>query len=169
MIRVLIEHGDKIYEGYNNVADLVHQRVDPELFDAAAARQLFDSYFGYIQKHHTLPQLSYFINHPEQQIQERMATLLHTRNEISPNWSNNYGIETLNGELNYINEADSALSYFELKKIMKMQEELAMRFLKETDIHKITVLQQKVIELKKAENEIIRRHGTVVLKISGKR
>ncbi|HTM65476.1 MAG TPA: DNA primase [Flavipsychrobacter sp.] len=169
LIRALIEHGEKEYEGYNNVADLIQQRVDPDLFGSALARQVYDSYFNYINAYQSLPQISYFINFPDQQVQQKMASLLHTRNEISPNWSNNYGIETLSGEFNYMNEADSALSYFELKKIMKMQDELADRFLSETDIHRITVMQQKIIELKRAENDIIRKHGTVVLKIAGKR
>jgi DNA primase len=169
LIRTLIEHGEKEYEGYNNVADLIQQRVDPDLFESALARQVYDSYFNYINAYQSLPQISYFINFPDQQVQQKMASLLHTRNEISPNWSNNYGIETLSGEFNYMNEADSALSYFELKKIMKMQDELADSFLKETDIHRITVMQQKIIELKRAENDIIRKHGTVVLKIASKR
>jgi DNA primase len=169
LIRALIEHGEKEYEGYNNVADLVQQRVDPDLFESALARQVYDSYFNYFNAYQSLPQISYFINFPDQQVQQKMASLLHTRNEISPNWSINYGIETLSGEFNYMNEADSALSYFELKKIMKMQDELADRFLKETDIHRITVMQQKIIELKRAENDIIKKHGTVVLKIAGKR
>lgn len=166
LIRVLLEHGDKTYEGFNNVADLVYQRVDPDLFTSEAARKVYDSYFLYITEHNgQLPHFSYFTHHEDPRVQAQMASLLHTRNEISPNWSANYGIETLSGEMNYINEADSALSYFELKKIMHMQDELAGRFLKETDIHKITVMQQKILELKRAEHEIIRKHGTVVLKI----
>jgi len=169
LVRVLIEHGEKKYEGYNNVADLINQRVDPDLFEASLAREVYDSYFNYVNSYKSIPQISHFTNYSDQQIQQRMASLLHTRNEISPNWSANYGIETLSGDMNYINEADSALSYFELKKIMKMQDELANRFLKETDVHKITVMQQKIMELKKAENDIIRKHGTVVLKIAGKR
>jgi DNA primase len=169
LIRVLIEHGEKQYEGYNNVADLIQQRVDPDLFENALARQVYDSYFHYLNAYQSLPQMNYFINFPDEHVQQKMASLLHTRNEISANWSKNYGIETLSDEFNYMNEADSALCYFELKKIMKMQDELADRFLKETDIHKITVMQQKIIELKRAENDIIRKHGTVVIKIARKR
>lgn len=169
LIRVLIEHGDKDYEGYGKVSDLINQRVDPDLFASVSARQVFDSYYSFKDTHASAPQPSYFINNPDEQIMQRMANLLHTKNDISPNWSNNYGIETLNGEMNYMNEADSALSYFELKKIVKMQEELAERFLKEQDANKVTVLQQKILELKKAEHEIIKKHGTVILKIGRRR
>ena len=169
LIRVLLEHGDKTYEGYENVSDLINQRVDPDLFEVTLTRQIFDSYYNYIQAYNTPPQLNYFINFPDIAVQQRMASLLQTRNDISPNWSNNYGIETLAGEMNYINEADSALSYFELKKIMKMEEELTQRFVTEKDIQKIQVLQQKFMELRQAEREIIKKHGTVVLNITRKR
>lgn len=169
LIRALLEHGHKTYEGYENVADLVYQRIDPDLLETALVKKIFDAYFHYLTENKSTPPISYFINFPDEIIQQRMASLLHTRNDISPNWSNNYGIETLAGELNYMNEADSALSYFELKKIMKMQDELSTRFLSEKDVHKVNVLQQKIIELKKAEREIIKKHGTVILKISSKR
>ena len=169
LIRVLLEHGHKEYEGYANVADLIFQRVDPDLYESLAARQVYDQYFSYLQANNQPPQLSLFTNHADQAIQQRMASLLHTRNDISPNWSNNYGIETLAGEMNYLNEADSALSYFELKKIMKIQEELVHRFQKEKDEQKIMVLQQKLLELRAAERDIIKKHGTVVLNISRKR
>jgi DNA primase len=169
LIRVLLEHGDKPYEGFANVSELIYNRIDPELFENLLARQVFDSYFHYLSAYKTAPQLNYFTNFPDDAVQQKMASLLHTRNDISPNWSNNYGIETLAGEMNYLNEADSSMSYFELKKIMKMQEELTQRFLTEKDIQKVTVLQQKLMDLKKAESEIIKKHGTVILKIAKRR
>src|SRR5690606_37780400 len=33
LVRVLVEHGQKTYEGYEHVADLIYQRVDPDLFE----------------------------------------------------------------------------------------------------------------------------------------
>jgi DNA primase len=165
LIRVLVEHGNKPYEGFENVADLVYNRIDPDLFEAAPARQVFDSYFKFREAFRSLPGVSYFTNYPDPAVQQQMASLLHTRNDISPNWSLTFGIETLHGDDNYLNEADSALSYFELKKIIKMQEELTERFHAEKDEYKIAVLQQKFMELRHAEKEIIRKHGTVVMKV----
>ena len=40
LIRVLVEHGHKEYEGYANVADLIFQRVDPDLYESALARKV---------------------------------------------------------------------------------------------------------------------------------
>lgn len=169
LIRVLVEHGHKEYEGYSNVADLIFQRVDPDLYESALARKVYDSYFSYLQTHQQPPQINHFTNFPDEVVQQKMASLLHTRNDISPNWSNNYGIETLAGEMNYMNEADSALSYFELKKIMNIQEELWQRARTEQDVQKMTMIQQKILELKATEREIIKKHGTVILKINRKR
>ena len=165
LIRVLILHGDKAYEGYNNVADMLYQHIDAELFENSIVKQVFDEYFSYLHQYATLPKEAYFVNHPDEKMRLAMASLLHNNTDISPNWSKNYGIETLSGDMNYINEADSALSYFELKNILKMQDELTRRFVGETDAHKIAFLQQKFLELRKAESDIVRKHGTTVFKI----
>lgn len=165
LLRVLIVHGEKAYEGFNNIADMLYQRVDAELFENAFVRQVYEEYFNYLHQYTLPPNEAYFINHTDEKIRIAMASLLHNNTDISPNWSKNYGIETLNGDLNYINEADSALSYFELKNILKIQEELTRRFVGETDANKIAFLQQRFLELRKAENEIVRKHGTTVFKI----
>ncbi|HTN47683.1 MAG TPA: DNA primase [Flavipsychrobacter sp.] len=165
LIRVLILHGDKNYEGYQHVADMLYQHIDPDLFESKMVKEVYDEYFSYQQQYHLSPKENHFINHANGKLSELMASLLHSTTDISPNWSANYGIETLNGEMNYLNEADSALSYFELKKIVKMQEELTQRFIGETDARKVQVLLQKFLELRKAESDIVKKHGTTVLKI----
>lgn len=169
LIRSLIEHGGKEYEGYANVAALTFERVDPDLFDTPLARQVYDSYFNYQSAYNMLPTLDYFVNFPDATVQKQMASLLYTRNEISHNWKDIYGIETISGDYNYINEIDSSLTYFELKKIVRMQEDLSQRFITEKDPQKIMILQQKFMELRAAEKEIIQKHGTVVLKLLRKR
>jgi len=169
LMRVLIEHGEKPYEGFNDVADAMYQRLDPELLEVPLVKRVYDIYFDQLTIQHALPGISYFINFPEQAIQQVMVSLLHTRNDISPNWSKNYGIETLHGEHNYVNEVDSSLTYFELKKIIKMQEELTLRFKTEQDPQKVAVLQQKYLELRIAEKEIVAKHGTVVFTLVKKK
>lgn len=171
LIRALLEHGGKPYEGYSHVADLIYQRIDPDIFEGALPKRVFEEYFAYLHQYLVVPQLSFFINHTDKVITSMMASLLHTSNQISPNWSATYGIETLNGESNYTNEVDSSISYFELKKILKMQEEIMKRFTNEKDAVKIALLQSTITQLKAEEKDIIKKHGTVVLKISraGKR
>jgi DNA primase len=165
LLRVLIVHGGKPFEGFANVADMLLQQVDPELLENINTRKIFDEYQTYVTNTGAIPSENYFVNHPQPELQKLMATLLHNHTDISPNWSKNYGIETLNGDLNYINEAESALSYFELKVILKMQDEITKRLLGEKDERKITVLQQEFWKLRKSESEIVRKRGTTVFKI----
>lgn len=168
LIRVLLEHGDKEYEGYDNIAALVYERIDPDLLEDTMARMIYDSYFAYLSEKGSLPPNTFFNKLPDPAIQNRLASLLHTKNDISHNWKDIYGIETLNGEMNYINEADSALSFFELKKLMQVLDEVVKRIAKETDTNRLMALQQKLLELKLAQKEILQRGHTVIFKKSYK-
>ena len=168
LVRVLVEHGSKAYEGFENVADLIHNRVDPDLIDTIQARQVYDAYYHYKDTFRNLPDISYFVSYPDQAIQQRVAGLFHTKDSMSEKWQTNYGIETLHGELNYLNEVDSMLAYFELKKLKIVQAELLNRLKQEQDINRIMALQRKQIELKQSEHEILKKMGTVIVKQLGR-
>ena len=165
LVRVLVETGSLPYEGYTNVAALVIDRVDPGLLENAMVRRIFDSYYEYLNTNGVNPEISYFINFPDAAIQQRMASLLQTRDEISHNWKDIYGIETLHEVADYLNDVDSTLSYFEFKKILIMQELLTKKILEEKDPIRQTLLQKKYIELKQTERDIVKKHGTVTFKV----
>ncbi len=169
LIRVLIEYGEKPYEGYTDVAILVQQRIDPDLIENMLARQVFDLYYNYKLKYNASPGLPYFMNYPEAVIQQQMISLLQAKNDMSPKWSENYGIQTLNGELNYINEVDSPLAYFEHKKIKSLQDELSKRFKEEKDPIKVDFLLKKYIDLKAAEKDILKKVNTVIVPLNSKK
>ncbi len=164
LVRILLEHGGKEYEHYDNVAALVHERIDPDLIESEMARMLYDRYFAYEAENGVLPPSGYFGSLPDTALQNKLAGLLHTKNDISHNWKDIYGIETLHGEMNYVNEIDSALSYFELKKLKQVQDEVLKRIKDEKDVTRLMALQMKHIELKRAEADILKRAGTVIVK-----
>jgi DNA primase len=164
LVRVLIEHGSKPYEGFENVAALINDRTDPDLIDNAQARSVYDEYYNYLHQYSIPPQPQYFINHPDNIVQSKMVTLMHTKDAISPNWSEHYGIETLNGDLNYLNEVDSCITYFELKKLKIAQAEVLSRLQNEKDTNRLTALIKKQIEFKQSEADILRKMGTVIVK-----
>jgi hypothetical protein len=64
----------------------------------------------------------------------------------------------------YVIDVDSTLSYFELKKILIIQDQLISRLNTETDPLTQQVMQQRFMELRKMEKDILKRHGTVVFK-----
>lgn len=164
LIRILLEHGGKAYEEYDDVASLVHERVDPDLIEDTMARTIYDSFFAHWMQNGTLPTTAFFNNMEDAKLQNKLATLLHTKNDISHNWKDIYGIESLSGDMNYINEIDSALSYFELKKLKEVQDEVLKMIKDEPDIARLSALQKKLMELKHAEADILRKAGTVILK-----
>lgn len=164
LVRILLEHGDREYEHYDHVAALIHERVDPELIENKLARKMYDEYFNYEAAKGSLPTVTYFNSLPDTAIQNKLADLLHTKNDISHNWKDIYNITTLNGDLNYINEIDSALSYFELKKLKQVQDEVLKMIKDEADMTRLMALQVKLIELKRAEAEILKKVGTVIVR-----
>ncbi len=164
LLRALMEYGEQQYEGYNNVADLVYQRIDPELIETPLVRRLYDLYFIYVTDHGKPPGIHYFTNHSEGQISQRAATLLQPGAEISHNWKEMYGIESLHDENNYLNDVDSTLAWFEVKKIKKLEGLLMQKLRDEKDPKRMERLTKKFIELKQKEKEIIDKHGTVIIK-----
>jgi DNA primase len=164
LLRVLIEHGHMPYEGHDTVAKLIEDRVDPEILEQPVVRKLFIEYFDHFHHFGGVPEMHYFINHPDQDTHNKMASLLHPRPDISHKWSEKYGIETLTGNMMYTNDVDSTLSYFELKKILIIQDHLTAKLNSEKDPIAQRVMQERFIELRKMERDILKKHGTVVFK-----
>ncbi len=164
LVRVLIEHGGKTYEGYPNIAGWIHERIDPELIETQLARRVYDVYFHYYNQTGLVPDIHFFVNYPDEDIMRVMPSLFQEKNVISHNWSNNYGIETLHGEFNYINDVDSTLTYFELRKLKLVQDEILLRLKTEQDPLRLKALLSKQLELKQAEAEILKKTGAVIIK-----
>ena len=164
LLRILIEYGHLAYDGYDSVAKLIEERVDPDLLTDPLVIKLYQEYFDHYTHFGGVPEMHYFINHTDKDIQHKMASLLHSKTDISPKWKEKYGIESMSGSMLYIIDIDSTLSYFELKKILIIQEELIQRINNEPDEIKQGRMMQKFLELRKVEKEILKRHETVVFK-----
>ncbi len=164
LLRVLIEHGHQPYEGYESVAKMVEEQVETNLLEDPLVNKLFVEYMDHYNRFGATPELHYFINHPDQATRDKMASLLHPRPDISHKWSEKYGIESLAGTMIYINDVDSTLAYFKLKKILLIQNQLTTKLSFEKDPIAQGVYQQRFLELRQMEREILKRHGTVVFK-----
>jgi DNA primase len=164
LLRVLIENGHLPYEGYDTVAKLIEDRIGADLIEQPLVSKLFTEYFDHFHRFGATPELHYFINYPDQSIRDKMASLLHPRQDISIKWREKYGIETITGAMMYVNDVDSTLSYFELKKILIIQDELTSKLSRESDPIAQKVMQERFIELRKVERDILKKHGTVVFK-----
>jgi DNA primase len=164
LLRVLIEYGHEKYEGYQGVADLIENRVETNLLQDPLVHKLFVEYLDHYHRLGNVPEQHYFINYPDQAIRDKMASLLHPRPEISQKWKEKYGIENHSDTLMYVNDVDSTLSYFELKKILIIQDQLTAKLSKETNPLTQSVMQKKFLELRQMERDILKKHNTVVFK-----
>ncbi len=164
LLRILIEYGHQPYEGYESVAKLVEDRVEHDILTNELVKKLFLEYMDHYAHFGSTPELHYFINHPDQDTRNKMASLLHPRQDISTNWQEKYGIESSVGPLAYVSDVDSTLSYFELKKILHIQEKLTAMLTTEKDPIAQGVLQQRYLDLRLLEREILKRHKPVVFK-----
>ena len=164
LIKMLLESGARPYSETGTVADLVAERVDPGLIETPGARAMYDAYFAYRSANGVAPGIQYFVTHPDPAFQQRTATLLHSKDEVSHNWKDVYGIDTFHGDDGYLADADSTLTYFELKKLKHMQAELARRLRDERDEERLNKLMQLFLKLKKDEEEILKKSGTVIVR-----
>ncbi len=165
LISLLMMHGAEIVEDGQTAAAIIEERIDPELIISPQARRLFDDYFRYCRKQGYPPALSFFIDHSDPDIRQKVATLLQPNDIISLNWKEKYGIHTLEGTPRIPEEVESCLQYFELKKVKAMEEILLQQLETATDTQDILRIQAAYMELKKEEREIMQRHGTVILKM----
>jgi DNA primase len=167
LLRVLIEHGHEDYNETHSVAAHIIETVDVDMLEQPLVKQLVQEYLDHWQQFGRIPELHYFINHPDPAVQQRMASVLHHSQDISPKWKDRTGIEPLSPRLTFLNDVDSTLVYYQLKKLMYVQQVLLNEKLKETDDPlKQDVILRKYMELKAMEKDLLKKHGTVVFKSS---
>lgn len=164
LIRVLLSYGEKPYEGYEHVAQMIYERIDPEIIENRDAQVFYASYYQYVADHHEIPSIQYFTHHSNPEMQQKAAQLLQDQTEISHNWQEMFGIGMLHGDDNYQNDIESSLSYFELKKVKKLQQDLQKEISLLKDPEQLVNLMNRFLLLKKTEKEILQRSGTVIVK-----
>lgn len=164
LLRVLIEYGHMPYEGFESVAKLIEDRIEADMLEEPTVHRLFLEYYRHYAHFGATPEMHYFINHPEKPIRDRMASLLHPRQDISIQWKEKYGIESVTGAMAYVDDIDSTLSYFELRKILIIQDELTSKINQVKDPLAQKVMQQEFLNLRQLERDILKKHRTVVYK-----
>jgi DNA primase len=162
LLRVLIEFGHFPYEGYESVAKLIEDRVEPGLIQDPLVKKLFLEYLDHYRHFGATPEIHYFINYPDATIRNTMASLLHGTQEISTGWKRKLNIEPQLPAMMYSVDVNSTLEFFELKKALKMLEELTLKIPQETDPAKLNVLLESHANLKKLIRVITSTHQPTV-------
>ncbi len=119
LIKMLIEHGDKMYEAGKTVAAYFFEEIDISIFEEPMAHDIAMIYYKYWQDNKAFPPLSFFTNYAMKSIKEKVIDLIQMQFDLSENWQLKYNIETPDTEANYLEDVKSSFSYFKLKLLLK--------------------------------------------------
>jgi len=119
LIKMLIEHGDKIYEAGKTVASHFFEEIDISIFEEPMAHDIAMIYYKYWQDNKAFPPLSFFTNYAMKSIKEKVIDLIQVEFTPSENWQLKYNIEIPDTEANYLDDVISSFAYFKLKLLRK--------------------------------------------------
>lgn len=164
ILRVLIEYGAKPFDENTTVAQYIYERLDPDLIQNTQVSAIYVEYYQLLYHENKQPDSNFYLNYHDANLRQTFASLLHPPLEISPNWVGKYGIESIGGEQQYITDVESTLTYYDLKKIILIQQQLMDKISQEQNPLKQEQMLIKFQELRLIEREILKRHKTVVFK-----
>ncbi len=162
LVRVLIEHGNKMWDKEHSVAAHIFQSsLNFDLIGNENIRTILALYKQQFDQGQP-PDEKFFIYHINQEISKLAVNLLYTPYEVSHNWLDLYKITVPDKEALYRQDVKSAINYLMLKMVRQLihqnQKELNTTLEMEEQIKIMEVHQQ----LKKAEKEIADELGLVI-------
>ncbi len=120
LLRIIMESGEKIFEGEITIAHHIISSIDEHPFEHPVYRKWLNEIIAYINEHNQFPQESYFINHVDTELKSSAISLLTTEHELSENWEKMHEIFITDKQTNYKHDAISALRRYNLQLIDRM-------------------------------------------------
>ncbi len=131
IIRLIVEHGDKMLEGETTVATYVLSNIEEVLeeFDDAVCQKIITEAYDLLRsKKPVEPQ--YFLNHTDTSIPDLAISLIHSPHEYSSNWEDRWNnplqTQPMPGE-NFKQDALTGVNRFKFKKIVRLCEKNQVR------------------------------------------
>ncbi len=194
IVRVLLEHGTKMYDEAQKVADFVlNEMPEEDLFDNKTVSEVLHLFREKMNEHQPPPDKNFFIYHPNPDLSTLAVSLLQFRHEQSEHWKKNLsqsaGFQKSLFEQDYKSFISSVQpgneeklqSYLLIEEDKSMDEvESAVNYLKLRKIKRLLLQNQADMEkagieeqltlfkthvaLKEMEMELSKKLGTVVIK-----
>lgn len=155
LIKMLIEHGDKIYEEGKTVATHFFEEIDISIFEASMAHDIAMIYYKYWQDNAAFPPLNFFTNYPMKSIKEKVIDLIQVQHLPSENWQLKYKIEVPDTEANYLDDVKSSFAYFKLKLLRRYIEENLSELKACTEVARVEQLVRTNLLLKQQEKQLM--------------
>jgi len=131
IIRLIVEHGDKMLEGETTVATYVLSNIEEVLeeFDDAVCQKIITEAYDLLRsKKPVEPQ--YFLHHTDTRIPDLAIALIHSPHEYSPNWEDRWGNPMQTQPMpvdNFKRDALTGVNRFKFKKIVRLCEKNQVR------------------------------------------
>ncbi|HET6769369.1 MAG TPA: DNA primase [Chitinophagaceae bacterium] len=192
--RVLLEHGDKKWNGGTIADHMLDEILDEQLFDSADVLKLISEYKTVLKNENITPDKNFFVYHTDPVISSFTVSLLNFPYEASEHWKREFSSSTgyqprlfeqsyedflrsvsVGNETELMTflkmdedkthvEVESALNYLKLCKIKRMMLENQVDLEKKHTPEEYQNLTQTHEHLKEMEKEISDKLGAVIIK-----
>jgi DNA primase len=165
-IKMLMLHGDKPVEGFDNVAHYLMQRMQElELELEQETMRLLLSEIRFMMSEQLPLNQQSFINHSNPLISATTASLLTNKFEVSPKWLSKYDVQMESPEEMFMKDIESALLYMEkhhLTKLMKQAQEELKKAQEKEDENELTIFLEVISLLNAKQQELSHKAGIVI-------
>jgi DNA primase len=165
-IKMLMLHGDKPVEGFDNVAHyLMHRMQELELELEQETMRLLLSEIRFMMSEQLPLNQQSFINHSNPLISATTASLLTNKFEVSPKWLSKYDVQMESPEEMFMKDIESALLYMEkhhLTKLMKQAQEELKKAQEKEDENELTIFLEVISLLNAKQQELSHKAGIVI-------
>ena len=165
-IKMLMLHGDKPVEGFDNVAHyLMHRMQELELELEQETMRLLLSEIRFMMSEQLPLNQQSFINHSNPLISATTASLLTNKFEVSPKWLSKYDVQMESPEEMFMKDIESALLYMEkhhLTKLMKQAQEELKKAQEKEDENELTIFLEVINLLNAKQQELSNKAGIVI-------
>jgi DNA primase len=165
-IKMLMLHGDKPVEGFDNVAHyLMHRMQELELELEQETMRLLLSEIRFMMSEQLPLNQQSFINHSNPLISATTASLLTNKFEVSPKWLSKYDVQMESPDEMFMKDIESALLYMEkhhLTKLMKQAQEELKKAQEKEDENELTIFLEVINLLNAKQQELSHKAGIVI-------
>ncbi len=167
MVRSLLEFGLKQWEDHITVAEYVFKEMEENdlesMMENARLIEILNIYKKRFREGLN-PTDKDFLYDSDTALSLLVIEIMDSRTEISPKWPEHYEGKILTREDYFKEEIISTLTYFKLRKLLKLMAENQREMEKATDYAEFQIFMKMQIELKKEEKALTAQSGIVILK-----
>jgi len=165
IIRSLLEFGLKPWDAGKTVADyLLPEFEDEDMFDNKNLVRVLQLYKTWYEQK-LEPTARNFLYHEDQELGALVVSVMDFPYEVSLNWKTYYEGKIPSREELYLEEVSSTLSYLKLRKIQRLMDLNQKDLEKSTNSDEQVMFMQTHLHLKQMEKELMRKSGTVIVKM----